>query len=157
MKAPLIKDFRYYAEKMAAYCAGAEHCLQDVRLKLKKEKVADKDINAILKKLTDEGYIDELRFAKAFVRGKFKINKWGRLMIQSELRKKQIPATVVNSALLEINENEYLNTLVALVESKRRVLGTRSRENEQKAARFAASKGYEPELIFRIIGKTEEN
>ena len=142
---------------MADYCAGAEHCNQDVKLKLKKEKVADKDIFAILKKLNDEGYINELRYAKAFVRGKFRINKWGRLMIQSELRKKQIPATVVSSALAEINENEYLNTLMALIESKRRVLGIRSRENDQKAARYAASKGFETEMIFGILKNIEEN
>lgn len=78
-------------------------------------------------------------------------------MIFSELRKKQIPATVIKSALNEINEEEYRNTLSALIEKKYKVLGGRSPENEQKAARFAASKGYEPELIFRIIGKTEEN
>lgn len=142
---------------MADYCAGAEHCNQDVKLKLKKEKVADKDIFAILKKLNDEGYINELRYAKAFVRGKFRINKWGRLMIQAELRKKQIPSAVIKVALNEINEEEYRNTLSALIEKKHKTLGGKSPENEQKAARFAVSKGYEPELIFRIIGKTEEN
>lgn len=142
---------------MAAYCAGAEHCNQDVKLKLKKEKVTDKDISAILKKLNGEGYIDELRYAKAFVRGKFRINKWGKLMIQSELRKKQIAATIINSALAEINKDEYLNTLTAIIDAKRKVLGATSLENDQKAARYAASKGYETELIFGILKNIDEN
>lgn len=157
MKTPLIKDFKYYSERMAVYCAGAEHCNQDVKLKLKQAKVEGKDINTILKKLNDEGYIDEMRFAKAFVRGKFRNNKWGRLMIQSELRKKNIPAAIIKSALGEIKEEDYKNTLQSLINNKLKLLGGKTIENSQKAARYALSKGFEPELIFRILGNIDEN
>lgn len=157
MKAPLIKDLKYYSEKMAAYCAGAEHCNQDVKLKLRQAKVEDKDIHSILRKLNDDGYIDEMRYAKAFVRGKFRNNKWGRLMIQSELLKKNIPVAVIKIALGELKEEDYKNTLQSLINNKLKLLGNKTIENSQKAARFAVSKGFEPELIFRILGKMDEN
>jgi regulatory protein len=136
--------------KAADYCAGQEHCTSEIRLKLNYwgfEKIAEQIISHLL----DEGFIDELRYAKAFSRGKFRNLHWGRIKIKAQLRAKRIDTNYIAIALRDIDEQEYNDCLTALVKKKMHELGGPSVKNNFKAMRFALSKGFETELIQEVL------
>lgn len=142
----------YLLEKAKHYCAIQERAASEVRKKLFEWKVRPDKINAILETLFKENYINELRFAKVFVSGKFRIKKWGRIKIKSELRARKISDHNIQLALQEIDEDEYLETLQDVINKKRSTLPEPlSYNNKAKVLNFAASKGYEKQLILELL------
>ena len=71
------------------YCSSQDRCLDDIRKKLKNFDLTKDEEDKIIKTLFNEDYLNEKRFAKSYCRGKFNINKWGRVKIEYELRKKK--------------------------------------------------------------------
>jgi regulatory protein len=67
------------------YCSGAEHCCQEVGAMLERHGAEKPDIERILKHLLKEGYVDESRYAAAFVHDKVRFAKWGRVKIAQAL------------------------------------------------------------------------
>ena len=138
--------------RIERYCAYQERCQWDVIKKLDSWKVPRSENEAILHHLEKEGFLDETRFTRAFVRGKFTQNKWGRIKIRYELKGRRIPEPVIQTALREINEEEYLRTLKGLIERKRREIkkGDDSLFRE-KILNFVTGKGFEAELAREWI------
>jgi len=68
--------------------------------------------------LKEEGFIDEERYARIFVRSKFHINKWGRVKIRYELKSRTIPEKLVQKAMDEIGEEDYMKTIRELILKK---------------------------------------
>lgn len=64
--------------KAARFCAYQERSQQEVRDKLYEYGLHYNDVEELLSELIVEGFINEERFARAYVRGKFKMKKWGR-------------------------------------------------------------------------------
>lgn len=137
--------------KAADYCAAQEHSVSEVRLKLHAWGIDGNLAGKIIDQLLEEGFIDELRYAKAFARGKFRNLEWGKIKIRAELKYKKISAEHISSALDEIDPEEYSGCLKELLDKKLHSLGVISRENKFKAMRFALSKGFEPELINALL------
>ena len=139
--------------KIKHYCAYQERCLQDVRCKLKEWNTEDGKIELIINKLISEGYIDEERFARAFVRGKFSIKSWGTQKIIAELKKRNVKSSCIKQAMNEINSELYQEKLNKLIH---KWLHTNKHEKEnfkQKLFRYLLSKGYEPSDIWNGINE----
>jgi len=81
--------FKIALEKAMAQCSRREYCSDDIRNKLSLWGVDNDDIGKILRILISDNFINEPRYATAFVRDKFKYNKWGKLKFPpiSEVRK----------------------------------------------------------------------
>ncbi|HEX5112803.1 MAG TPA: RecX family transcriptional regulator, partial [Saprospiraceae bacterium] len=60
------------------YCAKAEHCTQDVVSKLNAWKVDESEVESILEQLRNENFINDARYAKAYVNDKWKLDRWGK-------------------------------------------------------------------------------
>ncbi len=137
---------------MKSYCASEDRCHQDIDQKLIAYQLSKDDRENILASLISEGFLNESRFAKSFVRGKFKINKWGRLRIVQALTIKGISTYCIEDGLKEIDENSYKQTLEQLIKSK--IKGqetTNSFELKTKIMRYVYSKGYEQSLVFNLV------
>ncbi|MFZ4546496.1 MAG: regulatory protein RecX [Bacteroidales bacterium] len=147
----LYLDFGQAYNKAADYCAVQERCISDMKLKLKSWSVDKNHFSKIIRTLQEEGFLDESRFALSYVGGKFRINGWGRLKIIAGLRFKSVPSTLIENAILTINDEEYFDALETLLDKKLRILGGNTLENRQKAAYYAASRGFEPGLISRVL------
>ncbi len=143
-------EFALAFRKAADYCASQEHCTSEIRLKLKSWGF-DRNTEQIISRLLNESFIDELRYSKAFARGKFRNLRWGRIKIKAQLRIKGIDINYIAIALREIDELEYHDCLTALIKKKLHELGGTSVENNFKAMRFALSKGFEPGLIQEVM------
>ena len=130
--------------KLAARCSTSEQCLSDVEAKLKRYDLSEEERTRILQYLVEEKYIDDKRYAEAFVRDKYRFNKWGRIKIAQGLRMKGIDNGTVNKAMGVIDETEYLHILRELIKAKRKsIRGKSDYEVNGKLIRFAIGRGFE--------------
>ena len=138
--------------KAEAYCSMAEHCRAEVMEKLYQWGVPPVWMDGILNHLEQEGYIDSLRYAKAFVRDKYRFNQWGRIKITQSLRQKHLASADIVVAMEEIDEEEYFSVLEHLIARKLpSIKAKNSFERNGKLVRFAASRGYEINEILRCM------
>ncbi|MBL56153.1 MAG: RecX family transcriptional regulator [Flavobacteriales bacterium] len=139
-------------QKMAKYCAYQERCQSEVRQKLKSFSLCEEEIESIICELIDQNFLNEERFAKAFVRGKFNQKDWGKNKIKQHLFQKEISAYCIKKGLEEINESDYLNKLERLVYKKKRTLKFSNQFNlNQKVARYLIGKGFESDLVWDYL------
>ena len=142
-----VLDFGQAYRKAADYCASQDRCISEIQLKLRYWNIDSSYFSKIITILVDEGFIDEKRFAVNYAGGKFRIKGWGRLKIAAGLRARNIPAPVIKQVLSGFQTEEYTLFLEKLLQKKLNQLGGDTPENRQKAAYFAASRGFEPGLI----------
>ena len=138
--------------KAAAYCTLCERCISEVSAKLTAWGVPQSEQERIIARLTNEKFIDEERYCRAFVNDKVKFNRWGRIKITAALREKHLPQVHIKEALENIDEEAYMQSLKEVIEIKRREFkGIDEFATQQKIIRHAASRGYEPALIMKTI------
>ena len=146
------QEYQTIKSKAAAYCAAAERCLADVRAKLNATTLDEDQKQAIVSELRAGGYLDEARYARAFVHDKFRFAGWGRIKIRYALRMKNLPEATVSDALASIDEDDYLSRLKTILQTKKRSLSGDERTIRTKLLRFAASRGFETEVIYQALG-----
>ena len=105
-------------EKLENYCIYQDRCHKEIREKLYTMRMIPEAIEQITIHLIEEKYLNEERFARSFARGKFKTKKWGKTRIIRELRSREISKNVIDLALTEINEDDYIATFKALAEKR---------------------------------------
>ena len=138
--------------QLAALCAQAEHCQQEMRDKMKRWDVDETAQNRIIARLVKERYIDDERFSRAFVKDKIRYNKWGRRKVQQALWMKRIDDEIQQRVLDEIDDNEYLDVLRPLLKQKRKSIKANSDyELNQKLVRFALGRGFTFDLIRQCL------
>ena len=134
------------------YCAYQERCSRDVDIKLMQWKVSSDKIRNIKHYLESEGFLNEERFARIFVRSKFHINKWGRSKIRYELKSRFIPDNLVQKAMEEIGEDDYLKTIRELVLKKMSEINSAKHLNiREKIITFVTGKGFEFDQISKVL------
>ena len=143
--------------KAMAECSRREFCSEDIRNKLVEWGVAINDAENIIGVLISEKFIDESRYASAFVRDKFKYNKWGKVKIAAHLRAKKLSSDVIKSALDSIEDELYNKFLRELIESHRRSVKAKNKfDLKAKLLRYGLSKGFESNLLYDILNDIEE-
>lgn len=143
--------------KMQSWCAYQERAQQDARDKLYELGMWPEAVENIIVQLIQDNFLNEERFACSFARGKFTIKKWGRIKIKQELKQKRVGDYCLKKAMLQIDDTEYLNTLKKLIESKRKLIKESNKiKLTYKLMNYAASKGYEKDLIFDVLNDKGE-
>ena len=141
-------------KKAEFICSKQEKCKYDIKKKLVDWEIKPDSINRIINNLEKDKFIDEKRYSSFFVRDKFRFNKWGKIKILFILRQKNIPDKYIFSALNEIDEKEYFKTLEKEIIKKQKLIKYKNNyELKSKLLRFAESRGFEKNLIFKIIDK----
>jgi regulatory protein len=135
--------------KLEHYCAYQERCHQEVRQKLESLHMIPEVIDVIIVHLLDQNFLNEERFAKTFVRGKFKIKAWGRRRLTYELKKKDISKVNINQALAEIDITEYNEVFNVLAEKRANSLTeTNKYKKKQKLIDYLLYRGWETHLVY---------
>ena len=138
--------------QLASLCAQAEHCLQEMREKMRRWELDEMVQNRIIERLVKERYIDEERYARAFVKDKIRYNKWGRRKVQQALWLKHIDTDIQQRVLDEIGEKEYLDVLRPLLKQKRKgIKAANDYELNQKLVRFALGRGFGFDIIRQCL------
>lgn len=104
--------------KIEAYCAAAEHCEMEARMRLRQWKCDSQNEDEIIDYLIAENFISDERYAKAFVHDKLLYQGWGRVKIAYMLRGKKIAFDIIQSAIQTIDEEEYSRILNRLVSQR---------------------------------------
>ena len=138
--------------QLAALCAQAEHCQQEMRDKMRRWELDETVQNRIISRLVKERYIDDERYARAFVKDKIRYNKWGRRKVQQGLWQKHIDTDIQQRVLDEIDEKEYLDVLRPLLKQKRKsIKASNDYELNQKLMRFALGRGFGFDIIRQCL------
>ncbi len=134
-------------QKIASYCAYQERSEKEVRQKLQTWDLPYDLTEKLVEKLYTEDFINEERYARSFVRGKFNIKKWGRNKIRHALRQNDIAQTLIQNALTEIDPEEYRKVLTELTEKKRQQNPT----DKNALFRFLTQRGFETDLVTEVL------
>jgi len=144
--------------KLMKYCAYQERCFAEVEAKLHSLGLYGDNAGEVVVELSRSGFLDEERFARAFVRGKFRLKKWGKRKIANALRQKQISEHCVDEGFKEIDDSEYLEVLQEIARNYWGKLKAEKNvwEKRKKTGSYLLQKGYEPELINTLLKELAE-
>ncbi|MBE3085103.1 MAG: RecX family transcriptional regulator [Bacteroidetes bacterium] len=149
--------FKTTLSKAMAQCSRREFCCSEIRTKLYSWGLGDIDSEKIISMLIKENFINEDRFAQAFVKDKFNYNKWGKVKIAAHLRVKNIPGDIIRTALDVIDNELYKKTLSDLISSHRRFVKAKNQYDlKAKLLRYGLSKGFESSLLYDILKDPED-
>jgi regulatory protein len=140
-----------------AQCSRREYCIDDIHNKLLLWGIGNYETDKILDILIKENFINELRYASAFVMDKFNYNKWGKVKIASHLKSKKIPPDYIQKSLDLIDNETYKKILKELVANhKNKVKAKNQYELKAKLLRYGQSKGYESSILYDLLNEPEE-
>ena len=139
-------------QKLMNFCAYRERCHKEVEKKLVEMRMIPEAQYQIIHFLLQEGFLDEERFAKSFARGKFRIKKWGRTRIVRELKMREISKYNIESALKEIEEPDYFQTLDEVARKKLGLIPDKNLwKKRKKLTDHLLYKGFESQLVYEKV------
>nr|WP_232805879.1 RecX family transcriptional regulator [Salegentibacter maritimus] len=143
--------------KLMQFCAYRDRSHKEVEEKLNKMNMIPAAQEQIIIQLMQEDFLNEERFARSFVRGKFRIKKWGKIKIKQELKFREISSPIIKIALTEIEQEKYNATLYELAKKKLDLLKEPdSFKKKRKLADFLLRKGYESNLVYEVVNELLE-
>jgi len=139
--------------RLERYCAYQERCHKEVRQKLWNMGMIPDAADHIIHHLLQHNFLNETRFAQAFVRGKFRVKKWGKTRITRELKMRDISEYNLKIALKEIPEDEYSATFHALAEKRFEQVASEKnfQKKKKKIADYLLYRGWESHLIWEKL------
>lgn len=142
-------------EKLQQYCAYQDRSTFEAEEKLKQLGLTDAEDRAeVLFHLNRAGFLDDERFARSYVRGKFRLKNWGRLKIKHGLKLHRLSEYCIATGFEEIDEEGYLATLEHLAQHKwDQTKVTDVWIKKKKVGSYLMGKGYETDLITNVLGR----
>ena len=111
-------------------------------------------IDQIIVSLINDNYLNETRFAQTFVRGKFRIKKWGKHRLTLELKKKGISKFNIKKAIGEIEEDEYITVFNNLAKKRSlQIKETNKTKKKRKLADYLLYRGWESHLVYEKVNE----
>lgn len=139
-------------QRLAALCARGEHCRYDMQEKMRQWGLDEDSQTKVIERLERERYIDNARYAAAFVRDKVRYNQWGRRKVEQALWMKHVEADIVREALEEISDEEYADILRPMLKQKRRSIKAKSEyELNMKLMKWAVGRGFTMDVIRQCM------
>jgi regulatory protein len=147
-----ITDEKVALAKAEHYCAYQERSQQEVRDKLYEWGLYTNTVENIIIQLIAGNFINEERFANAYVRGKFNQKGWGKNKIKQGLKFKRVSDVLIKKALNNINEDDYLQMLDKVIQKKASLLNEpEPYKRKYKLQQYALGRGYENDLIADVL------
>ena len=143
---------------LSELCARSEHCQQEMLEKMRQWGVSEEEQAQVMERLIKERYVDDDRFARAFIYDKIRYNKWGRRKVEQALSMKRIDEQISKSILDDIDDEEYLSILRPLLKQRRKSTKANSEyELTMKLIKFALSRGFTMDIIKQCIEVEDED
>ena len=139
-------------EKLKKYCAYQERYQMEVRKKAYSYGLSSEEAESVITDLIRENFLNEQRFAEAYVRGKYKFKRWGRKKLELELKSRQVTSYCIKKGMAQIEPAIYFSNLVHLTEKRLPLTkGKNQAIIKQKLFRHLLGKGYEGNLIEEVF------
>jgi len=144
-----ILDKKQALAKAENFCAYQERSQKEVRGKLLDWGIRGDELEEIITELILNNFLNEERFAKQYVSGKFNIKKWGRIKIKQGLKLKGVPEKMIQKALYSMDDDDYSKVLEDLLTKKSQLLTESDAfKRKIKLMTYLQSKGFENDLIL---------
>jgi len=147
---------RTYEEKLSklrSYCSYQDRSINEVKQKAILLGLKQGEIEAAIKQLIKDDFLNEKRFVRSFIRGKLNHKRWGKFKIISALKAKGILQAEIKLGLDEIDESEFQLNMERLVENYLDKMDS-NLDNTQialKAINYLKSKGYEEYMVYEML------
>ncbi|MCJ7933024.1 MAG: RecX family transcriptional regulator [Chryseobacterium sp.] len=139
-------------QKLVNYCVYQDRCHAEVEQKMREFLLIEEAKEEIILYLLKENYLNEERFTRSYIRGKFYIKHWGKNKIRIHLKQKQISEKLINMCFDEIDENDYRKTITRIYDdylSKQK--GLQEYQKKSKTIKYLMGRGFEYEVILQVI------
>ena len=137
-------------KKMLHYCDYQDRCKKEIFTKLNTFELTDGDRDFIIEFLQDEGFINDERYCRSFVKGKLNLKKWGVNKIKLSLITKGIDREIIDEVLAEIDQDSYKEELVSLLKNKK-INESDPYKRKAKLIRYAVGKGYSLSMVMEVL------
>lgn len=144
--------FEEIKQKLVNYCVYQDRCHSEVEQKMRDFLLIPEAKDEIFLYLIKENYLNEERFTRSYIRGKFYIKHWGRNKIRINLKQKGITEKLISKSMDEIDADDYEKIINKIYEdyfSKQK--GLKEYQKKSKTIRYLISKGFEYELVWNVI------
>lgn len=154
---PKEKTEREALLTLTALCARGEHCAHEMEEKMRRWGMGEQAMARVMEYLINNKYIDDRRYARAFVLDKIRYAKWGRRKVEQGLWVKHIDEAVRREVLDDVDDEEYLRVLRPLLKAKMRgIKAANDYERRTKLARFALGRGFTMDEIRQCVDGGDE-
>ncbi|RZK57987.1 MAG: RecX family transcriptional regulator [Pedobacter sp.] len=155
-KKNIVLDKKTALLKAESWCAYQERSQQETRNKLYEYGLHQNEVEEVITELIITNFLNEERFAMAYVSGKVNIKKWGRIKIKQGLKLKKVPDKLIKKSLNSIDGDLYVANLLSVAEKKTAILSEKDPfKRKFKLVGYLLSKGYEFDVINDVL-KTNE-
>jgi regulatory protein len=138
--------------KAEHYCAYQERSQQEVRDKLYEWGLWKDDVEELISELIQTNFLNEERFATAYVSGKFRIKKWGKIKIRQGLKLKRVPDKMIANALKTIDLDEYMGVILDAAQKKLIFIQEKDAyKRKYKLMNYLIGRGFESNLIAEVL------
>ncbi|MDE5963372.1 MAG: RecX family transcriptional regulator [Alistipes sp.] len=140
------------------FCARAEKSEGDARRLMRGWGVPDTDAEKVLARLVHDRFIDDTRYAEAFVREKLRLSGWGEYKLRAALQRKGVAREIIDAALEQIDRTGMSDRLAEQLARKARNLRKASPyELKTKLIRYGLSLGYDYETVLETVSQSVKN
>ena len=152
---PKAKTPQQALQSLMRMCARSERSSGDALRLMKRWSVTDDDARKVLARLQADRFIDDRRFAEAFVRDKLNLSGWGAYKIKMSLRAKGVARDIIEEVVTTMIEaTDMKERLEEIMQRKLRTLKyATTYEAKTKLIRFAASRGYDIEEAIECASR----
>lgn len=152
IKQPTAKSAEEALSSLMRLCARAERSSGDAMRLMARWRVTAEQRQQVLQRLIDERFIDDRRYAEAFIREKTNLSAWGEYKIRATLRTKGIAEQVINEVLAKADSLHNIERLRERLKKKSRSIKADSPyQFKTKLIRYALSLGYPTEIAMESV------
>lgn len=142
--------------RLEALCSRSEQSTFDVKARMRRWHLAPEIIEKIVRRLRKNRYIDDARFASAFVNDKVRLSRWGIVKVRLQLSARKIDSNSIEDAIAEIDSDEYEQIVLDVIRQRIKQLSlTDTPDNRRKIYRFGIGRGFETAIMARMIRKPD--
>ncbi|MDQ1095103.1 regulatory protein [Chryseobacterium sp. SORGH_AS909] len=148
------KSFTYeeIKQKLVNYCVYQDRCHAEVEQKMREFLLIDEAKEEIMLYLLKENYLNEERFTRSYIRGKFYIKHWGRNKIRMNLKQKQVPEKLINKCFDEIDDEDYRVAIKKMYDNYyAKHIDLNEYQRKIKTIKHIIGKGFEYDAIINSI------
>lgn len=141
-------------KKILHYCDYQDRCKKEIFTKLDSFELSESDKSFIVEFIQDEGYINDERYCRSYVKSKLNLKKWGVNKIKLSLIAKGVDRDIIDEVISEIDQDSYKEELVNLLKN-RKINESDPYKRKAKLIRYAVGKGYSYSLVMEIVNGNE--
>ena len=146
--------FEEIKQKMVNYCVYQDRCHAEVEQKMRDFLLIPEARDEIFLYLMKENYLNEERFTRSYIRGKFYIKHWSKTKIKINLKQKGVTEKLISKSMDEIDDEDYEKTIRKIYEdyfSKQK--GLKEYQKKSKTIKYLLSRGFEYDVVLDLMNK----